>query len=230
MWYRFEALLPVLLVAACAAPRTQVVGRYCEFSAPHHITPDELYLFAVRADGDSERVAGIFSLPVIDGVVVAIMDDRFAREEDQCPAMSCRGNPPRIFLGLACLEYVFPFDHYIAHELTHLYLGAFPPLPYMIEEGLADHVGYSLLPPGWREHQLQVVHPGGGELRPEFLHLTGEMYRKLPKERRIEVCLAGFEFIRRVGFENLVQMIREGRASEDELRALMATLSLEAEP
>jgi len=171
-------------------------------------------------------VAHTLALPVRDGIHIAIGPDHLA-DEDGRYALAHASDPPWILLGSACVTGIPLYLHYLGHELTHVYLDAYPQLPIVVEEGLAMQMSRTLVQDQIEEPDLLELEERQVEIRPELLNLTRDELHRLPGSDQLEVYYAGSTFVRRVGLERLIRMIREGEVSRVELRRLWETVAAE---
>ena len=112
------------------------------------------------------------------------------------------------------------FDFFVAHELVHWYIDESPyaGLPHFIEEGLADWIACDLM--GGLEGRIaQNIEIGTMSVDPRRLAVTGAGWSYLSREERQSLTRAGFDLVRRLGFEKLRVLLRENASPMDYLRA-----------
>ena len=220
---RSGAILAVL-VLACSAPRTGVAGRHCEVRVPRHVGLQRAGELAIRTDWVSAWVAELLSLSMLDGVIVEVDDERYLDGVPGSYGRAYGGDPPGILLGMVCLDDLEFFDRAVAHELAHCYLARLPveEIPYLVDEGIAEHVGLVLGRAGELDERLRASVQAGADLDPQLLELTYEEFSELTREARSRFCEAGLELVRRVGLDVLMERCKTGELSHGWLRAAMA--------
>lgn len=215
-------LLIPLVLTACAGPTT-FRGERCEVTAPPQVDPYLVVLVVWTADHLSRGAAKILSMPVLDHVREEVSDQRFLDSEGVAFGEAFLGPPPRVRLGGVCLEVRDLIGRAVAHELAHIHLRSLDPdLPHVIEEGLAEYIGFYFSSVGF---SAELENSPAVEPWPELLEMSYEELEALPKEESLRVRRAGLELVLRIGFQNLVGMLDERERLQRALEAELCKAS-----
>jgi len=208
------------LLIACESPRPAcVTGRTCEVRAFESGDPIWAELVAHVVDDENPQVAELFSLPETN-VLVEIRDE--LRLDGRYSGITFRRRREcTVSLGLVSFRSPDYLSSVVRHELAHVYLTSFDPVPTAVEEGLALYVEALLEPRGGLQQRLKESRKTGARLSEKLLDLTPEEESALTDEMRMEMEDAGLNFVDEVGFETLLDELREGTLTREKILALI---------
>lgn len=214
------ALAAASLAAACRAPRYAVTGEYGTVSVPEEFGPEAAGRVVRALDHSAPNVAQFLKVPVERGIPVRVTSARFLSEKHQVCGQVV-GRPLReIQLSAVCLEDPGLLALAMAHELAHWHMleSSWQALPYMIQEAMAEFLGACRYPRGIVFlGNIDEIESQGIEPSPEVLDLTREDMDRMSRVERRRWELVAYEFLRRLGFHEIVGMVERGETGREDL-------------